>query len=97
MDLCTSLWFAEMSLEFIELKCLHTLKCSILIYQRYEDDCFLIARKDQINNIVDSFNNYNKHLQFIVEFEINNKISFIDLGIAKVDNFLPLTKNSYYL
>ena len=88
MGFCTSPWFADMSLEFLELHSLNKLKNSILLYKRYVDDCFLIVKRDQINNIINTFNNYNKHLHFTVAAESNNKISFSDIEISRVDLLL---------
>ena len=63
----------------------------ILLYRLYVYDCFSIVKRDQINNIIITFNHYNKHLQFTVETESNNKISFSVIEISRVDNNLPLT------
>ena len=67
MGFCTSPCFADIALELLESSCLKNYNNDVLLYRRYVDDCLLIAKKDKIDEILSSFNNYNNNLQFTIE------------------------------
>ena len=119
MGFCTSPWFAEITLEALEINALKKLKSShslnqnsnflskgfsnsndkVILFKRYVDDWLLIVHKDHINNILETFNNYNKYIQFTLEDEIENLIIFLDIRIQRNnDNSVSLNwyrKNTF--
>ena len=58
----------------------------VLMYKRYVDDLFLIVKEDQIEPVQNIFNSFNSHLQFTVEKETNNIISFLDIKMKRNEN-----------
>ena len=50
------------------------------------DDTCLCVPLDKLQKLIDTFNNYHPRIQFIHEMERNNRISFLDLEIIKLDN-----------
>ena len=58
-------------------------------YRRYTDDVFLMfERKDQLKKFLRYMNSRHPNTQFICEEESNNKISFLDVSIARMNNKL---------
>ena len=92
MGFCTnSPWFAEIVLEYLEIKCLKRLKSSVLFYKRYVDDCFLIIKSNKIEHALSVFNSFNEHLHFTVGYEDNNSsIDFLDMKITTINNSVIL-------
>ena len=86
MGFCSSPWFADISLELLETLCLENYNKDVLLYKRYVDDCLLIVKKEKIEEILCSFNSYNKYLQFTIEWETNNSINFLDLQLIRTNN-----------
>jgi hypothetical protein len=60
-------------------------KSQIIDYHRYVDDILIIynTRTTNINNILEAFNKMHPKFKFTIEKEINNKINFQDIFIAK--------------
>ena len=86
MGFCTSPWFAGIALELLETWCLKNYNNYVLLYKKYVDDCLLIVKKDKIEDILSSFKNYNKNLQFTIEREKNNSINFLDIQLIRTNN-----------
>ena len=85
-----SLLFAGIVMNDLETTCLKLLKeksnCILLFYYRYIVDTILCIKKDQLESVLDTFNGYDKYLQFTHEIEIDNNINFLDLTIVKRGN-----------
>jgi hypothetical protein len=64
----------------------------ILYYKRYVDDILIIYDSNKINEheIINQANNLDKHLQFKLNAEENNSITYLDLMIYKTSNSLEL-------
>jgi len=77
-------------LQDLEEKALQKINCNIPFYFRYVDDIILSALVDQISKIVDVFNSFHNRLQFTVEYEVNKKLSFMDLLVKMVDSEIIL-------
>ena len=86
MGICTSPWFADIALELLETSCLKNYSKDVLLFKRYVDDYLLIVKKDKIEEILSSFNNYNNNLQFTIERETNNSINFLDMQLIRTNN-----------
>ena len=87
MGFCTSPWFAEIVLEYLEIKCLNRFKSSVMFYKIYVDDSFLIIKSNKIEHALSVFNLYNEHLRFTVENEYNtSSINFLDMKITRINN-----------
>ena len=86
MGFCTSPWFTDVALDLLETSCLINYNNDVLLHKRYVDDCSLIVKKDKIEEILSSFNNYNNNLQFTIERETNNSINFLDIQLIRTNN-----------
>ncbi|KAK5648492.1 hypothetical protein RI129_003384 [Pyrocoelia pectoralis] len=54
---------------------------NITMYHRYVDDIIVIAHSDQVNNILNKFNNVHPLLEFTLELENNNILNFLDISL----------------
>jgi CRISPR/Cas system CSM-associated protein Csm2 small subunit len=90
----TSAIVAETFIQYLE----HTIfvgnleKLRIIDYYRCVDDIIIIynTRTTNINDTLEEFNKIHHRIKFTVEEEINNKINFLDISIAKTHNTLQL-------
>ena len=76
---------ADIVLQDIENKALYILRNVISCYHRYVDDIFLIASKDSIVLILNTFNSFHDRIKFTCEIEKDRQIHFLDLNIC-IDN-----------
>ena len=60
--------------------------CIPLFYFRYVDDTILCIKSDQVDTVLQVFNNYNPHLKFTFELEINSSINFLDITLIRNNN-----------
>ena len=76
---------ADIVLDDLKSNCLKTLKnnfdCIPLFYCRQDDDILIYIKEEQLNTVLEVFNNYNSHLNFTHELETNNSINFVDLTL----------------
>lgn len=119
MGYCSSPWFADITIEALEINCLEKLKSSaallvseknpqikriqhsltmtkrnVLIFKRFADDCFIVAKTDILDNLLTLFNSVHPSLQFTMETEQNKKLNFLDLEITRIDN--NFAKTNWY-
>ena len=73
---------ANLTMEYLEKQVLQNLRCSIHIYKRYVDDCFLCLPKDQVEYVLDQFNSFCASLNFTMETEVNKTLNFLDITVA---------------
>ena len=60
-------------------------------YSRYVDDVFLMFEcKDQVKKFLRYMNSYHPNIQFTCKEESNNKISFFDVSITRMNNKLVM-------
>ncbi|XP_062713172.1 uncharacterized protein LOC134290144 [Aedes albopictus] len=72
------------------------------IYRRYVDDCFCVAKRNYIDTIVATFNEFHEKLKFTVENEEDNKLKFLDMTLQRRDGVIvkiwtPKQTNERYL
>lgn len=67
---------------------------NIPIVKKYVDDLFLVLPRTEVQNVLDTFNQYNAHLQFTVEKEIDGSLPFLDTLVIRKDN--QTLKTSWY-
>lgn len=77
---------ANLVMEHLEETVLASLSRQPLLYLRYVDDIFCIAKETDIQTIHNSFNSFHEKLQFTIETETDNSIPFLDLTIQRNDN-----------
>ena len=77
---------AEIVMEDLEKTVFERLEFVVPFYFRYVDDTLLCVPLDKLQTVIDTFNDYRPRIKFTHEMERNNRISFLDLEIIKLDN-----------
>ena len=85
---------SDIVMEDLETECTKKLSIKPTFYFRYVDDIILCIQSNSTNHILNTFNEYDKNLQFTVELLQNKNISFLDLKII-IDNQRYLITNWY--
>ena len=67
---------ANLVMESLEDNCISNLIFSLPFYKRYVDDILTAVKHENVNNILNCFNNYNINLKFTAELENNKGINF---------------------
>jgi len=70
-------------MQDLEENVLKTLNLLMLFYHRYVDDIVFATQDNNVNYILDAFNNYHRKLKFTSEKECNRGLSFLDLLLYK--------------
>jgi len=70
---------ADLVLQDLELVAIDNLTFPIPFYYRYVDDIILAAPSNALDTLLRTFNSQHSRLQFTMEIEKDNKISFLDL------------------
>lgn len=71
--------FADLVLEILEEEVIPKLRFRLPFYWRFVDDIITAVPADKVNEVKDAFNKYNKNIQFTVESEKDNRISFLEV------------------
>ena len=77
---------AEIVMEDLEKTVFERLEFVVPFYFRYVDDTLLCVPLDKLQKVIETFNAYHPRIQFTHEMERNNRISFLDMEIIKLDN-----------
>ena len=80
--------FADLFLEILKEDVIKKLGYRLPFFFRYVDDILTTVPKNEVNKIKDVFNKYNVNIQFTVEDEKDNSISFLELLIIREDRML---------
>lgn len=73
---------ADIVMQDIESRALNTINCRLPFYFRFVDDMFTAVLAERIDGILNTFNSINSRLQFTIELENNNTISFLEVAIT---------------
>jgi len=77
-------------MEDLEEKVFKFFTIRVSAYFRYVDDVFMITSKDKVTQILNSFNEQHDRLKFIIEYEENHCLNFLDLSVINKDNTIIL-------
>lgn len=104
MGLPLSAPLANLVMEDLEDNVIQKLQFQVPFYKRYIDDIIMAIPNNKINETLNLFNSYNPNLQFTVEIEINNTISFLDIllkrdsnNIIKIEWFRKISSSNRFL
>lgn len=103
--MCLSPVVANLVMERLEQESICKLEekqTPMKIYRRYVDDCFCVAKRNYIDTIVATFNEFHEKLKFTVENEEDNKLKFLDMTLQRRDGVIvkiwtPKQTNGRYL
>lgn len=51
--------------------------------KKYVENLILVISKDEVDITLTSFNNYDHNIQFTIEFEIDDRIPFLDMTLIR--------------
>jgi len=71
---------------------LNSINLSLPFYYRYVDDIILAAPSNKITDILNTFNSFHNRLQFIIEYEHNRCLSFLDLKLNIIINRIVIDR-----
>jgi len=57
---------------------------------KYVDDLFAVVKKQQVNNILDILNSFNKNTKFKNEINEEEKINYLDITVHRNNNKLKI-------
>lgn len=77
---------ADMVMQDLESNVLKKLPFKPNFYYRYVNDIILTAPSDELQNITRFFNSYDTRLQFIIETQKDNSISFLDTKLIVLED-----------
>jgi len=66
----------------LEEEALNIISLDLPFYYRYVDDIVLAASIDKATHILNTFNLFYECLQFIIEYEKDRTLSFLDLSLS---------------
>ena len=72
---------SDIVMEDLEIDSISKLNFKPAFYFRYVDDIILCIPKNMIDHTVNTFNSYDKNLQFTIELPQNNSTSFLEIKI----------------
>nr|CAI5820344.1 unnamed protein product [Callosobruchus analis] len=88
---CMSPICADLVMSKLQSYCLSVTSFHVPFFKRYVDDIVTAIPKDKADDILNIFNSFHTKLQFTVEVEQNNAISFLDTKIIRSkDNHLKV-------
>ena len=74
---------ADLVMQDLECKAIKNLTFHLPLYYRYVDDIILAAPVNSLPSVLDTFNSMHDRLQFTIEIENENRISFLDVTLIK--------------
>lgn len=74
---------AALTMEYITEEVIKKLPFYIPFMKIYVDDTILIVNKNNIDTLLEQFNNFHPRIQFTAEIEIDNSIPFLDCTIIR--------------
>lgn len=79
---------ADLVLQDLERNSLNSLKFVPPVQKRYVDDILIIAPRDQVEEVLNTFNSYHSRLQFTVEFSTDNRLNFLDVTLLVNNEYI---------
>jgi hypothetical protein len=74
---------ANLVMEHVESSVLERLDFRPPFFFRYVDDIITAVPKSKVNSVLENFNSFHERIQFTLEMETDNSISFLDLKIHR--------------
>ncbi|XP_044766280.1 uncharacterized protein LOC123322400 [Coccinella septempunctata] len=74
---------ANLVMTEIIFECLKNMKFVVTILKLYVDDTFLIIPSDSVDYLLETFNAYHPRIQFTIEREKDNELSFLDVRVRR--------------
>ena len=96
---------ANVVMERLEQECMKRMESNqipVQYYRRYVDDCLVVAEREHVQEILNTFNSFHSRLKFTIEEEVDRSIKFLDMMLRRRDGkistvWLPKQINGRYL
>ena len=72
----------------LEQNIIPTLSNDILLWKRYVDDTICFIKLTAINKALETLNSYHTNIEFTIEIESENKISFLDVLLIRSNSLI---------
>jgi len=79
---------ADLVMQNLEKKDIESIGLELPFYYRYVDDIILSAPNEQVNNILNNFNNIHERLRFTIELKKYRSINFLDISLILINNMI---------
>ncbi|XP_037028013.1 uncharacterized protein LOC119068513 [Bradysia coprophila] len=86
---------ADLVMEMVEDEAFNKYKSRTPFYYRYVDDSCTSCPENKMEELLNTFNSINQHIQFTMEIESSNQIAFLDTLVIR-DNTGKITTNWYH-
>ncbi|XP_067628617.1 uncharacterized protein [Eurosta solidaginis] len=86
----TSPIIADIIMEKLLDNSIEKLRYKPRLLTKYVDDLFAIVRENQVQNTLDTLNNFDKSIQFTLEIKIDGTLAYLDSEINRRGNQLKL-------
>lgn len=83
MGNCMSPACSDLIMSVLQKECINKLPFKLPFFKRYVDDIVTCVPANQVDILLNTFNSYHPRLQFTIELEHNNAISFLDVLIIR--------------
>ena len=77
--------FANIFMISLEKNILPNLESYLCNWRRYIDDIFAYVLPEKIDLIIQESNSYHSNIKFTHELELDNKVSFLDVRVTRIN------------
>lgn len=75
--------FADITMDLLIDKVKEKLKFKLHFLKKYVDDLFMAIPINEMKTVIQTFNEYNKHIQFTIEIEHEQTLPYLDMEIHR--------------
>lgn len=77
---------ADIVMSELQNNCIEKLSFDLPFFKRYVDDIITMVPEGKEGETLNVFNSYNKNIQFTMEQQVDNSITFLDVKLVKLNN-----------
>ena len=77
---------AELVMENLETTVMNNNDLRLGFYKRFVDDIIVSCEYDNVNNVINAFNDFHAEIRFTHELELDSRLNFLDIGLVRCAN-----------